>query len=76
MISGFVTAEDEIINLKFEQPTISDSDTSRTLQSLIKIQGTGQFCQDGLYLMTHYGDREEIFQKENQEMIINPLLNI
>jgi len=75
LISGFVSAQDEIIDLKFEQPPISDSDTSRTLQSLIKVQGTGQFCQDGLYLMTQYGDREEIFQKENQDMIDNPLIN-
>jgi len=75
MISGFVSAQDKIIDLKFEQPPVSDSDMSRTLQSLVKVQGTGQFCQDGLYLMTQYGDREEIFQKENQDMIDNPLIN-
>ena len=75
LISGSVSAQDETINLQFEQPPVSDSDTSRTLQSLVKVQGTGQFCEDGLYLMTHYGDREEIFQIENQEMIDNPLIN-
>jgi len=65
----------EIIELKFGQPPVLDSDTSRTLQSLVKVHGTGQFCEDGLYLMTHFGDREDLFQKENQKAIDNPLIN-
>ena len=75
IISGLVTGQEDIIDLKFEQPPVSDSEKERTLHSLVKIQGTGQFCQDGLYLMTQYGDREEIFQKENQKAIDNPLIN-
>jgi hypothetical protein len=75
LISGFGSAQDEIINLEFNKPPVSDSDTSRTLHSLIKVQGTGQFCQDGLYLMTHFCNVENLFQKENQEMIDNPLIN-
>jgi hypothetical protein len=71
-ISGFVSAEDEITNLKFGQPPVSGSDTSRTLESLVKVQGTGGLYQDGLYLMTHFGDREDLFQKENQNAIDNP----
>ena len=69
MIPGLVAAQGEIIDLEFGQPPVSDSDTSRTLQSLVKIQGTHLFCQDGLYLMTHFGDREEIFQEQNQNLI-------
>jgi hypothetical protein len=75
MISGFVSAQDEIIELKFRHPPVSYSDTCRTLQSLVKVQGTGQFCEDGLYLMTHFGDREDLFQKENQKAIDNPMIN-
>jgi len=75
MISGFVSAQDEIVDLKFGQPPASNSDTTRTLQSLVKVQGTGGLYQDGLYLITHFGDREDIFQKENQEAIDNPLIN-
>jgi len=75
MISGFVSAQDEIIDLKFGQPPVSDSDISRTLQSLVKVQGTGGLYQDGLYLMTHFGEREDIFQKENQNAIDNPWRN-
>ena len=44
MISGLVSARAEIIELRFEDPPVSASDTSRTLQSLVKVQGTGQFC--------------------------------
>jgi hypothetical protein len=75
MISWFVSAEDKIIDLKFGQSPVSNSDTSRTLQSLVKVQGTGGLYQDGLYLMTHFGDREDIFQKENQELINNPFID-
>lgn len=75
VISGFLSAQNKVIELKFAQPPVSDSDESRTLQSLVKVQGTGQFCEDGLYLMTHFGDREDLFQKENQKAIENPLIN-
>jgi hypothetical protein len=75
MISGLVSAQGEIIDLEFGQPPVSGSDTSRTLQSLVKIQGTHLFCQDGLYLMTHFGDREGIFQEQNQKFIDNPYVS-
>jgi hypothetical protein len=39
MTSGLASAQDEIVDLKFGQPPVSDSDTSRTLQSLVKVQG-------------------------------------
>jgi len=75
MISGFVSAQDKITDLKFGHSLVSDMDIFRTLQSLVKVQGTGGLYQDGLYLLTHYGEREGIFQKENQEAIDNPLIN-
>ncbi len=75
LLPGFLMAEGETTNLQFEFPPSAGSNAERTLQSLVKIQGTGQFREDGLYLMTHFGDREKIFQKENQSMIDNPLLN-
>jgi predicted choloylglycine hydrolase len=72
MISGPVSAQERISELKFGESSVSNTDISRTLQSLVKVQGTGGLYQDGLYLMTHFGDREEIFQKENQNAIDNP----
>ncbi len=74
MISSFVSAQDNVNDLEFGQPPASDSDVFRTLQSLVKVQGTGGPCQEGLYLLTHFGDRENIFQKENRSMIDNPLV--
>lgn len=69
------SAQDGIIDLKFSDPPVSDSDTSRTLESLAKAQGTGGPCQRGLYLMTHCGEREDLFQAENQGLIDNSLVN-
>jgi hypothetical protein len=75
LISVFVSAQGEVIELTFGQPPVSGSDTSRTLQSLLKVQGTGGLNQDALYLMTHVGDRGDIFQKENQNAIDHPWRN-
>jgi len=74
-LSGFEWAQNEIIDLNFGRSPVSNSDTSRTLQSLVKVQGTGGLYQDGLYLMTHFGDWEDTFQKENQKSIDNPMIN-
>jgi hypothetical protein len=76
MISGFGSAQDEIIDLKFGQPSASDSDVSKTLQSLVKVRGISEtYGTGGLYLMTHYGDREGFYEKENQQLIDNPVRN-
>jgi hypothetical protein len=76
LISGFLPAQDKIIELKFARPPVSDSDASRTLESLVRARAISEtYSTGGLYLMTHYGDREELFQKENQKAIDNPLRN-
>jgi hypothetical protein len=75
MVSGLVSAQDEVIELKFGHPPASGSDTSMTLQSLVTVQGTGGPCQRGLYLLTHVGDREDVFREENQALIDNPLID-
>jgi len=74
-ISGFVSARADVIDLTFIEPPDSSSDISRTLQSLVKVQGRGGLCPDALYLMTHYGDRQEIFEKENKRCIDHPMIN-
>ena len=71
-VTASVSAQVKITELNFNQPPSSDSDISRTLQSLVKVQGTGGLYQDGLYLMSHFGDREEMFKAENQSAIDNP----
>ncbi len=76
VISGFLSAQHKVIDLKFAQPPVSDSDVSRTLQSLVRVRAISEtYSTGGLYLMTHYGDREELLQKENQRAIDDPLRN-
>jgi hypothetical protein len=75
VVTVAASAEEEIVDLEFRHPPVSSSDSSRTLQSLVKVQGTGRFCQDGLYLMTHFGDLEGAFIKENQALIDEPFIN-
>ena len=76
VISCFLSAQDKVIELKFAQPPVSDSDVSRTLESLVRARAISEtYSTGGLYLLTHYGDREQLFQKENQKGIDNPLRN-
>jgi hypothetical protein len=75
VIPALAWAQGDVVELEFGRPPVSGSDTSRTLESLVKVQGTGGPCQTGLYLLTHVGDREDIFRRENQGLIDNPLMN-
>jgi hypothetical protein len=75
-VSGCIKAQDEVIELKFGKAPATDSDVERTLNSTVKVRAIGEtYSTGGLYLMTHFGDREELFKKENQKMIDNPLIN-
>jgi hypothetical protein len=68
-------AQDKIVELKFAQPPSAESDAARTLASLVKVRDIGeQYATGGLYLMTHFGDREDLFRKENQKAIDHPLI--
>jgi len=74
LFPGIATAQEEIIELTFSQSSEANSDTARTLQSLVKVQGKHGLQQDGLYLLTHYGDREELFEQENLKAIEEPMI--
>lgn len=68
------SSQNEIIHLDFAHPHLSQPPEQRTLQSLVKVQGTLGLYQDGLYLLTHYGDRDALFQKANQLAMDNPMI--
>ncbi|MGB2959468.1 MAG: carcinine hydrolase/isopenicillin-N N-acyltransferase family protein, partial [Bacteroidota bacterium] len=70
LLSASGSAQESVAELQFRQPLLSEADAFRTLQSLVKVKG-----MDGLYLMTHYGDREKLFQEENQNLIDDPFIN-
>jgi hypothetical protein len=75
-VSGFFKAQEKVIELKFGQAPASDSDVEKTLNSMVKVRDISEtYSTGGLYLITHYGDREDLFQKENQKMIDNPMIN-
>ena len=75
IISSPLIAQDRVIELNFAQLPDSAQDISRTLQSIVKVRDPGGPCQNGLYLLTHYGNREDLFEEENRSMIENPLKN-
>ena len=74
VIGGCAAPGTDVVDLEFLQPPAAGSDEARTLDSLVKVQGTGQFREDGLYLITQYGDRRELFEQENQRAIDHPML--
>jgi hypothetical protein len=69
-------SQEEIVELKFRQVSDSGSAKARTLESLIRVRKISeQYATGGLYLMTHYGDREQLFEKENQKAIDHPMID-
>jgi hypothetical protein len=78
LLVGFGPAlgQEKTVELKFAQPPAAASDAARTLASLVKVRDIGeQYATGGLYLMTHFGDRDDLFQKENQKAIDHPMIN-
>lgn len=74
VIAATISAQDKIVDLEFVPPSSSDPALSSSLLSVIRVQKPGGLCQNGLYLMTHLGDREALLEQENKRMIDTPLL--
>jgi hypothetical protein len=75
LFSGSAFAQKQIIELKFNQPADTGSSASRSLETLVKVRSVGeQYSTGGLYLMTHSGDFDDLFQKENQREMNNPMV--
>jgi len=74
LVVGVHPAHGEVIELEFRVAPEADNDQERALDSLVKVRGPGGVHLNGLYLMTHRGDLEELFASENQAMIVHPLI--
>ena len=75
MLCACSPTREQIVEIKFAEPPASESDLSRTLESLVTVKGIGgQYATGGIYLITHYGDREELFREENQRVIEHPMI--
>jgi hypothetical protein len=73
---GFGKARDEVIELEFGKAYASEADVEKTLKSMVKVRAISEtYSTGGLYLMTHFGDRDELFQQENKKLIDNPFIN-
>ncbi len=76
LVPGTTPAQDKVVELEFAHPPAAASDAARTLASLVKVRDIGeQYATGGLYLMTQFGDRQELFRKENQRAIEHPLID-
>jgi len=66
-------AQDNIIETAFKNVSGDGTNCEKTLNSVVKIRDISeQYSTGGLYLITHYGDNEELFSKENQQLIDHP----
>lgn len=66
----------EVVELKFSEPPTSETEEARTLASVVAVRGTDvRYSTGGLYLLTHYGDRRELFEQENRELLENPWID-
>ncbi len=69
-------ARPQEIDVEFAKIQGSDSDHEKTLKSIVKVRDISeQYATGGLYLMTHYGNLDGLFQKENKELIDHPWLD-
>jgi hypothetical protein len=66
-------AQEQIIDVNFAEIQGSDSKNEKILKSIVKVRGISeQYATGGLYLMTHSGNLDELFKKENQKLIDHP----
>ena len=73
-VSAF--AQGQIIDVNFTKVQGTDTDHEKTLKSIVKVRDISeQYATGGLYLMTHYGNLDELFKKENQKLIDNPWID-
>ncbi len=70
-----ITAQVQITEATFRDVKDNASDNEKTLSSVVKLRDISQkYATGGLYLMTHYGDNDDLFKKENQRAIDYPMI--
>lgn len=69
-------AQGQIIDVNFTKIQGPDTNPEKTLRSIVKVRDISeQYATGGLYLMTHYGNLDELFKKENQKLIDHPWID-
>ncbi len=61
------------LDVAFPAPPGEGTDRERTLKSVLKVRDVNEkYATGGLYLITQVGDRETLFEKENEELLRHP----
>ncbi len=61
------------LDVAFPAPPAEGTDRERTLKSVMKIRDVNEtYATGGLYLITQTGDREALFEKENEKLLRHP----
>jgi hypothetical protein len=69
-------AQEGIHEISFKKVQGTETDHERTLKSIVKVRDISeQYSTGGLYLITHFGDRENLFIKENQKAQQYPMID-
>ena len=64
------------LDVNFPPAPASGTEREKTLQSVLRIRDISeQYATGGLYLIRHFGDREALFEKENDELLRNHWIN-
>jgi len=64
------------IDVSFAKIQGKDTDHEKTLKSIVTVRDISeQYATGGLYLITHYGNLDGLFQKENQKLIDYPWMD-
>jgi predicted choloylglycine hydrolase len=66
-------AQESNREIGFNKVQGTETDHEQTLKSIVTIRDISeQYSTGGLYLITHYGNLDSLFQKENQKLIDHP----
>ncbi len=71
-----IFAQEQIVEVDFAKISGTDIDDEKTLKSIVKVRDISeQYATGGLYLITHYGNLDELFKIETQKLIDHPWID-
>ena len=76
MFAMSVFAQTQIVEVNFAKINGTYTDNEKTLKSIVKTRDISeQYATGGLYLITHYGNLDELFKIETQKLIEHPWID-
>ena len=69
-------AGEQVIDVGFDEIKGTDTAAEKTLKSIVRVRDIGeQYATGGVYLITYYGNLDDLFRKENKKLISNPIID-